>query len=225
MARAFHGSTIEAQRLKAYGPRLGELRPARKVAVLLETFLGPWCEWHPQGLIDTLRRLQRDEGVPLIFDEMQAGFGRTGRWWGFEHYGIEPDIIVGGKAMAGGAPMAFVAGRAELMDGKPRWESTFSGNALSCAACVATIQEIRRRRLIERVQRLEPLIRAAFPQAQGRGFAYAFEHPEADAIVDRAFNRGLLLLRTGRGTVKIAPPLCIRERELRRGLEIVRMSL
>ena len=218
--RAYHGSTIGAQsvlRQKFTDPMLDS------TAVLVETFHGPWCEWHTSEEIDALREHQVRGGV-LIFDEMQAGFGRTGRWWGFEHYDIKPDIVVGGKAMAGGFPMAFVAWT-DAVHPNSTWPSTFSGNALSCAACVATIREIRRRKLLERVVALEPLISGAFPQAQGKGFAYAFEHSEADAVVDRALERGLMLLHTGRGTVKICPPLCISKRALLRGLEILRSAV
>jgi len=218
--RAFHGSTIGAQSIPRHGSTDLKSWPP---AILVETFHGAWCEWHSTGAIDALRGHQR-QFRKVIFDEMQAGFGRTGKWWGFEHYDIEPDLVVGGKAMAGGLPMAFVAGRKALM-ARFGAESTFSGNALCSAACVATIGEIRRRKLIERVGALELLILAAFPEAQGRGFAYAFDHPEADAVCDRALDRGLLLLHTGRDTVKICPPLTISRRDLIRGLDILRDSM
>lgn len=224
MERAYHGSTIGAQALMRIGAHLDALNTEPREAVLLETFLGPWCEWLPDELITRLRTLQETRGMVVIFDEMQAGFGRTGRWWGFQHYRIEPDIVVGGKAMAGGFPMAFVATRAGMMSGPDNWESTFSGNALCCAACVATIQEIKRRRLLERVRALEPIIRDALP-ARGKGFAYAVDCERADEVVSEAAERGLLLLRTHRQTVKVAPPLCISERDLRRGLAILKRLL
>ena len=236
--RAFHGSTIGAQAIRRsnIGEWLQRDAHTPSGTVLLETFLGPWCEWYPRELISVVSTLQREEGLTLIFDEMQAGFGRTGRWWGFEHYGIRPDIVVGGKAMAGGFPMAFVAGRAALLNG-PSWESTFSGNALSCAACVATIREIRRRRLVERVRANEWRIREACERIaalkpewtyDGRGFAYAVDMHDAAAakrIVAEARQRGLLLLDTGRGTVKIAPPLSIPLVELELGLEILEHTI
>jgi len=215
--RGFHGSTIGAQSIE----RAPFTSSDRRWAVLVETFLGPWCEWYSPEEIDALRAHQETGGL-VIFDEMQSGFGRTGRWWGFEHYDIEPDMVVGGKAIAGGFPLAFVAGRSWMVNNEPIWESTFSGNALSSAACVATVEQIRSRRLIERVVELEPMIREAFPEAQGKGFAYAFRHPDADAVVDRALERGVLLLHTGRGTVKMAPPLTIRKRDLATGLRIIR---
>jgi len=231
--RAFHGSTIGAQSI----PRMGFMLPqgigigtcgasifTSDSCNVVETFHGPWCEWHDESTIALLRKHQA-QGTVLIFDEMQSGFGRTGRWWGFDHYDVEPDIVVGGKAIAGGFPLAFVAARHEIIDGKPMWESTFSGNALSCAALVETVKEIRRRQLLQRVLRLEPMIREAFPTAQGKGFAYAFDHPDADAVADRALERGLMLLHTGRGTVKICPPLVISERDLALGLGILKGSV
>jgi len=218
--RAFHGSTIGAQSI----PRASFSVPPPYSNLLIETFHGAWCEWHSPQVVEKWCEHQA-KGNALVFDEMQSGFGRTGRWWGFEHYGVEPDMVVGGKAIAGGFPLAFVAGRHELMDGVPWWESTFSGNALSCAALVATVREIRRRNLLQRVRWFENMIRDAFPEAQGKGFAYAFEHPDADAVVDRALERGLMLLHTGRGTVKISPPLTIRLQDLKRGLEILRSSM
>ena len=219
--RAFHGSTIGAQSIERHYFHAPFGLPD---GILVETFHGPWCEWHDESIIALLRKYQA-AGSMLIFDEMQSGFGRTGEWWGFEHYDVEPDIVVGGKAIAGGFPLAFVAARlfVRFTDDRPMWESTFSGNALSCAALVATVKEIRRRKLLERVRRLEPMIREALPFfARGKGFAYAFDHANADAVVDRALERGLMLLHTGRGTVKIAPPLVISESDLARGLEILR---
>jgi len=215
--RAFHGSTIGAQSIK----RVPFGGPLPSASVMVETFLGPWCEWHPPEIINRLRTHQLARRGLLIFDEMQSGAGRTGRWWGFEHYDITPDIVVGGKAIAGGFPLAFVAWRGDL-DFQPMFASTFSGNAPCCAACAATIREIEQRRLIENVRDLEPMIQEAFPEAIGKGFAYAFKHPDADAVVDRALSRGLMLLHIGRGTVKIAPPLCISRRDLKRGLDILK---
>lgn len=238
--RAYHGSTIGAQSI----PRREFTEPlsidaiimvntdhgsftqsASNLAttILVETFHGAWCDWHSADVIGRLCKEQRS-GTVIIFDEMQSGFGRTGAWWGFEHYDICPDIIVGGKAMAGGFPMAFVATQPRFK-GTNGFESTFSANPLACAACVATIKEIRTRKLIEHVRELEPLITDAFPDIRGKGFAYAFDHNDADAVVDRALVEGLMLLHTGRGTIKIAPPLCIRKRDLIRGLEILRSVL
>ncbi len=221
LPRAYHGSTIGAQSIESVP--IMYLFSRLPVTMVIETFLGAWCRWLSPAEIVGLKSYQRRGGL-VIFDEMQAGFGRTGTWWGFEHYDIEPDLVVGGKAIAGGFPMAFVAGRKALMT-NTGFESTFSGNALCSAACVATIREIRRRKLIERVVALEPLILAAFPEARGKGFAYAFDHPQTDVVVDRALERGLMLLHTGRGTVKICPPLCISKRDLIHGLEILRSAL
>ena len=224
--RAFHGSTGNTQNLK-YGPHFQHLKylDTPRNTFLLETFLGPWCEWHLPKLIKEIAENRRKNQTIVMFDEMQAGFGRTGKWFGFEHYNIWPDIIIGGKAAAGGFPFAFIAGRAEVMDGKDKWESTFSGNALSCAAFIETVRQIRKHKLIARVCENEYLICETFPEAQGKGYAYAFPHDQAEEVVKIARKKGLLLLDTGRGTIKIAPPLCISLRDLWRGLQIIEESV
>ena len=204
-----HGSTIGASMERPHVIKKG-------TAVLLEPFLGPWCQWHSPTFIDRIR-----DNV-VIFDEMQTGFGRTGKWWGFEHYDIKPSFVVGGKAAAGGFPFAFVAGR--KFNG-PTYESTFSGNAICCAAFIETVNQIKKRRLIERVCENEHLIQEAFPQARGKGYAYAFDCDNAREVVGKALGRGLLLLDTGKNTIKICPPLCISRADLKRGLEIIKSSV
>ena len=223
--RAFHGSTGNTQNLK-YGPHLQHLKylDTPRNTFLLETFLGPWCEWHSSKLIKEIAENRRKGKAIVMFDEMQSGFGRTGKWFGFEHYNIWPDIIIGGKAAAGGFPFAFIAGRRKVMHGD-KWESTFSGNALSCAAFIETVNQIRKHRLIERVCENEHLISDAFPEAQGKGYAYAFPCKRAKEVVKIAREAGLLLLDTGKDTIKIAPPLCISRRDLCRGIEIIRRAL
>ncbi|MDD5547137.1 MAG: aminotransferase class III-fold pyridoxal phosphate-dependent enzyme [Candidatus Omnitrophica bacterium] len=237
--RSYHGSTIGAGwagglAKSAFFGKCGHierLSEEDKTAVLLETFIGPWCEWYPPSFIETLKNLQHKGGI-VIFDEMQAGFGRTGTWFGFEHYHLAPDIVVGGKAAAGGMPFAFVAGRAELLDKNPEadYVSTFSGNPFGCAACVATIAEIRSKHLLDKVKRDEGIIRQAAERMQekglidgfmGKGFAFSFYMVNAAKVVEVARNKGLLLIDTGRGTVKIAPPLVISRADLRIGLKVI----
>ena len=238
--RSYHGSTIGAQWASGISEKthLGKAGPLsimddyNKVAILLETFIGPYCEWYPPSFIEKLKEKQRNGSI-IIFDEMQAGFGRTGKWFGFEHYKIAPDIVVGGKAAAGGFPFAFVAGRADLMNANPGadYVSTFSGNPIGCAAFCATVREIREGKLLEQVHDNEPIIiehanemvkKGYIKEYMGKGFAYAF-YPTMDAkkIVDCARGRGLLLIDTGRGTIKIAPPLVISKGDLVAGMKII----
>lgn len=244
--RSYHGSTIGAGwasglvKSEFFGkaPSVEYLDRHDKVAVLLETFLGPWCEWYTHEFIEKLWEKQRN-GAIVIFDEMQAGFGRTGKWFGFEHYGIKPDIVVGGKAAGGGFPVAFVAGTSRLMDANPNadYVSTFSGNPWACLALDATVEYIREHRLIEAVREKEYLIEDGCEfmvreglagTYMGKGFAYALhlnDVAKAKRIVAAARERGLLLLDTWRGTIKIAPPLVIEEKDLIDGMDIIRACL
>jgi 4-aminobutyrate aminotransferase-like enzyme len=246
--RSYHGSTIGAawagglatQPMAFFGHcgGLQHMGEYDNTAVMLETFIGPWCEWYTPSFIEKLRMLQKAGGI-VIFDEMQAGFGRTGRWFGFEHYGITPDIVVGGKAAGGGFPVAFVAGRAKLMDKNPNadYVSTFSGNPFACLALEATVKYIRDNKLIEAVQEKEHVIRDTCERIvadgfakryTGKGFAYALHLDDiarAKRVVVAARAKGLLLLDTWRGTIKIAPPLVIGESELYTGMDIIRDTL
>lgn len=248
--RSYHGSTIGAKwasgnrermfsRTWMQPHRLGDLDNVKRAAVLLETFLGPWCLWYSRDLIDELCCRQAEGSAVVIFDEMQAGFGRTGRWFGFEHYDIKPDIVVGGKAAGGGFPVAFLAGRRELLERNPRadYVSTFSANPPACAALAATVAEIECKGLLRRVWMNEPIIVWAAERMvagglawsfHGRGYAYAIDLIDIEAtkaVVLAALRRGLLLLDTGRGTVKIAPPLCISEKDLQAGMAIIEQSI
>jgi len=246
--RSYHGSTIGAgwaSGLSAPFPttfgkagNLAYLDDHDNMAIILETFLGPWCEWYTPEFIEKLRQKQRN-GAIVIFDEMQAGFGRTGKWFGFEHYGIKPDIVVGGKAAGGGFPVAFVAGRPDLMDKNPNadYVSTFSGNPWACLALSATIEYIREHKLIEAVldkefiiaDKCDFMVKDELANAyMGKGFAYALHFDDvakAKRIVAEARERGLLLLDTWRGTIKIAPPLVIGEKDLIDGMDIIRACL
>ena len=223
---ANHGTTIGAERLACgrYLSYLNQMDSPESVAVLLETFLGPWCKWHSAKLIEKIAERQNAGSCVVMFDEMQAGFGRTGRWFGFEHYDIKPDLVIGGKAAAGGFPFAFIAANKKMSKNLLTRESTFSGNALSCAAFVETVRQIRKKHLIGRVIENEHLITDAFPEAEGKGYAYAFPCEQAKEVVRIAREKGLLLLDTGRSTVKICPPLCISQRDLKRGLGIIKES-
>lgn len=240
--RSYHGSTIGAGWASGLvknkyfdNPQIASGSPA----IMLEPFLGPWCEWYNDEFIARLKKQQSDGWGIVIFDEMQAGFGRTGKWFGFEHYAITPDIVVGGKAAGGGFPVAFVAGRPDLMDKNPGADyiSTFSGNPWACLALEATINYIRDNKLIEAVCEKEHVISDACKSMvadglavvyMGKGFAYALhlnDIAKAKRIVAAARERGLLLLDTWRGTIKIAPPLVIGEKDLVDGMDIIRACL
>jgi 4-aminobutyrate aminotransferase len=201
-----------------------------------------------------LRALTQQVGILLIADEIQTGFGRTGRWFGCEHLGIAPDIVVFGKAVGGGLPLAGVAAPQETF---AQWEpgehgTTFGGNPLSCAAGLAALQIIAREGLVERAAelgaqvkaRLTPLIgKHGVADVRGHGLMIGVELRDAagkpdyarcEAVKRQARDAGLLLLTCGakigdptadNATLRLIPPLNTPEEVLQQGLDIFESAL
>ena len=208
------------------------VRPADVAGVMLETYQGGDASFAPREYIERLRRWCDEHRALLVFDEVQAGFGRTGTMWGFEHYGVVPDLACFGKGLSSSLPIAAVAGRPDVMDLHPpgSMTSTHSGNPVCCRAALANIEAIleedlvgnaRRvggqlhERLRERAERT-PEIAAVMGRGLVAGVVMADpESGEPDGglafdVVRRSFERGLLMFSPvgfGGGTVKIAPPL------------------
>jgi 4-aminobutyrate aminotransferase-like enzyme len=189
----------------------------------------------PAGFLAGLRDLCDRTGTLLVFDEIQSGFGRSGRMWAADHDGVVPDLMTVGKGIGGGLALAAVLGRAELMS---TWEpdaitSTFLSNALNAAAGCAAIDVLREEGLVERSARLGALamsrLRGGLTQVgdvRGRGLFLGLELAEAEhaAQKQRALReRGVLVGRGGRhGNVLIlAPPLVIKEDVLDGGLDAI----
>ena len=192
-----------------------------------------------------LAELCRAHGILYVDDEVQSGAGRTGKVWAIEHYeGVEPDLLVGGKSLGGGLPLASVTGRAELMDAVPPGGlgGTFGGNPLSCAAAVAVLEAITDPDFLAAAARLGAALRArldelalrhdAVGEVRGLGPMLALElveqSPErAAAVAAAAFERGLLLLACGiyGNVIRLLPPLTIAEAELEEGLELLEEAL
>lgn len=200
-----------------------------------------------QGLRDFCDR----HGILMIFDEVQASFGRTGRMFAFENYGIVPDIVVLGKGIASGLPTAAVVARRSIMDGLKRGSlsSTYGANPLSCAAGIASIEIIQDEQLAQRADLLGHLFRRRLEaikerhrfigDVRGMGLALAVEfvkdkqskepHPEfAKLFVRELLNSGLSAMAPiGRfgNVLRIAPPLTISDEMANEGLDIIERLL
>jgi 4-aminobutyrate aminotransferase/4-aminobutyrate aminotransferase/(S)-3-amino-2-methylpropionate transaminase len=223
-----------------------DVDPKTVACVVLEPVQGeggfvPMPSDFPARLADVCR----SHGILYVDDEVQSGAGRTGKVWAIEHYdGVEPDLLVSGKSIGGGLPLAGVTGRAELMDAVPPGGlgGTFGGNPLSCAAAVAVLEALREPELLERAVRLGDVLRARLDELAGRHamigearglgpmLALEFEErtPErAKATVDAAFERGLLLLSCGLdgNVIRLLPPLTIGDAELDEGLDLLDQAL
>src|SRR2546421_2925770 len=197
----------------------------------------------PPEFMEGLRAICDREGILLVVDEIQTGFGRTGRMFAVEHYGVEPDLMTVAKSIAGGLPLSGVVGKAEIMDSL--WDNavggTYVGNPVALAAAVAVLDVFEEEGLLERAQRIGETIRArmlawqerfeAIGDVRGLGPMLAVEYVEdrgtkepapgiASRVAEEAAVRGLLLLKAGvhSNCNRVLCPLVITDAELEEGL-------
>ena len=224
------------------------LEEKRIAGVLTETFQGPTVAFMPADYVRALRLWADTNKALLVFDEVQAGFGRTGKWFGFEHYGVEADLICLGKGMTSSLPMSAVAGRRDIMDIPTHGEmsSTHTGNPLCCAALAANIEVIQQEKLLEHAQSLGRVIdertkelsarcKPYVGNINGKGLAWGIYLTSPDVeeldkelahrVTELCIQKGILMFQTNRGTLKIAPPLCIPEDAMLEGLDVLEESL
>lgn len=197
----------------------------------------------PPEFVEGLRRICDEHGIVLVADEVQTGFGRTGRMFAMEHFGVEPDLMIVAKSIAGGLPLSGVIGRAAIMDGPHAGAigGTFIGNPLALAAALAVLDVFAEEGLVERAQLLGAALRARmldwqerWPQigdVRGLGAMLAIElvrdpatkepAPElVERVIDEALQRGLILLKAGvdGNCIRVLCPLTISDPELDDGL-------
>ena len=210
----------------------------KTAAVILETIQGGAGFILPEeGYLQKVKTRCQAVGALLILDEIQPGFGRTGKFFGFEHFNVSPDILVIGKGMGGGLPVGAFTASHELMrllEDQPKLGhiTTFGGNPLIAAACLATLREIRDSKLMHQIQTKEALIRRelehdAIKKIRGTGLMLApiFENSElANQIVLKSIDKGLMLfwLLWEKKAVRISPPLTITEKEIKKGCAILK---
>lgn len=213
-----------------------DVEPLDVAGVITETYRGGSAAFAPAAYMQALRRWCTSHNALLVCDEVQAGFGRTGMLWGFEHYGVVPDLALFGKGMSGSLPISAVAGRPDVMDLHPAGSmtSTHTGNPVCCAAALAFIDLVISEKLAENARQvggvLQERLRALetrVPQIgrmDGKGLvagiacvARGTKEPDGDLaweVVDWCAERGVLMFSPvgfGGGTVKISPPLVITE--------------
>jgi len=225
--------------------------PEQVAAVIIEPQLGEGgFVPAPADFLRALRDLTRRHGIVLILDEIQSGFGRTGRMFAYEHAGIEPDLVTIAKSLAAGLPLAAVVGTAEMMDAPAPGGlgGTYGGNPLACAAALAVLDIFESERLVEKGARLGEELRAGLVKLQqrvpaigdvrGLGAMLAIElvtdrtskAPDAalaQRVLERALDRGLILLKCGphKNIVRFLPPLVATSADVQRALEIVEGAL
>jgi 4-aminobutyrate aminotransferase-like enzyme len=182
-----------------------------------------------------LRALCDEHGILYVDDEVQSGVGRTGPVWAIEHYGVEPDLLVSGKSLGGGLPLAGVTGKTAIMNAVPPGGlgGTFGGNPLACAAAIAVLEEVRSPAFRARAEELGTRIRVRLEalsagEVRGLGPMLAVELPEktpdrAARITAAARERGLVLLSAGMygNVIRILVPITIEDELLERGLRLL----
>ena len=220
-----------------------EVAPDRVACVVLEPVQGEGGFIPiPADYAPRLRELCDRHGILWVDDEVQTGVGRTGPVWAIEPYEAEPDLLVSGKSLGGGLPLAAVTGRAEVMDAPPPGGlgGTFGGNPVACAAAIAVLDALpsvreRAGQIAEAVRaRLEGLL-TGYPEigeVRGLGPMLALEFAEqsparAAAVVAGARSRGLVLLSCGLygNVIRLHVPLVISDEDLERGLGILEESI
>jgi 4-aminobutyrate aminotransferase / (S)-3-amino-2-methylpropionate transaminase / 5-aminovalerate transaminase len=206
----------------------------------------------PKELLVRLRKLCDEHGIVLIADEIQSGFGRTGKWFAMEHFGVEPDLMTVAKSLASGFPLAGVVGRANIMDAPDPGGlgGTYAGNPVACAAALGTIEAFETEGLLEkaaqqgktvmkRLQAMKAKNRGmAMGEIRGLGAMIAFElvtehggnKPDAagaKALAAKCLERGLLILTCGvfNDTIRLLCPLSAPEKIVEEGLDILEAAL
>lgn len=181
----------------------------------------------PDGFLQDVRKLCDEKGILLIFDEIQAGLGRTGRLWACEHWNTAPDILCLAKGIAGGVPMGATLVRPDILAAMSKGEhsSTFGGNPLSCAAGTAALKALTEDGLIENSEKMGKIFREGLEklkekhtmirEIRGKGLMIGIELKfEVKDILMGLIGKGVLMLYSGRNILRVLPPLVISEDDI-----------
>jgi 4-aminobutyrate aminotransferase / (S)-3-amino-2-methylpropionate transaminase / 5-aminovalerate transaminase len=214
---------------------------------MLETFQGWGAVFYPKKFVQALMKFAKEHDMLVTFDEMQAGFGRTGKLFGYEHYEVEPDILCCGKGASSGLPLAIVLGSGEVMDlpDVGSMSSTHSANPLVCVAGHQNLKIMLEGGLIDNSKNLGKIfhqkldeIKNKYPKHLkyifGKGLLAALIFIDennnplcslCDKISEKAFQKGLLVVHTGRESIKLAPPLSITKEAMIEGIEVIEQCI
>ena len=206
-------------------------------AVIIEPIQGEGGVQVPSGeYLRSARDLCDDTGALLIFDEVQTGFGRTGKWFAREHSGVDPDIMTLAKALAGGLPMGAMLAKEDTAAKMQKGDhaATFGGGPLVCAAALASLKVIEDEKLVERsarmgeylMQGLKTLELDRITEIRGKGLMVGIElNMKCSSIVDYAREHGVLLNCTSESVLRFVPPLTITKEQIDRVIEVVAQGI
>lgn len=214
---------------------------------MLETFQGWGAVFYPQEFVEAVILFAKENNILVAFDEMQSGFGRTGKLFGYEHYGVDPDILCCGKGASSGLPLSIVLGSKEVMDLPDigSMSSTHSANPLVSVAGHENLKTLIEDDLIKNAENLGKIfhkflnemkdkypkyLKYVFGEGLIAGLIFINKDGKplsdlCDKIAEKAFQKGLLVVHTGRESIKLAPPLCITEEALIEGLNVLDLCI
>ena len=210
-------------------------------AFFVESFQGWGAIFYPVDYIQAMREWSKQHDCLLVFDEIQAGFGRTGKFFAYEYYEVQPDIVVCGKGISGSIPLSAVLASANLIEMDSGYTSTHGGNPLACAAGLGNLEAFEKQNLVTESKRKEQIMldvirgwkekhpsRIGNIYGQGLLFGVFITQEDSDELDDeitnyiceRAMEKGVFSICTGRGTLKLGPPLTIPDDALVEGLNV-----
>ena len=260
MKGSYHGKTFGALSItfnpkykKAFEPLVervsyasyGDMESLRSVVdddtafIILEPIQGEsGINVAPDGFLQDVRKLCDEKGILLIFDEIQAGLGRTGRLWACDHWNTAPDILCLAKGIAGGVPMGATLVRPDILASMSKGEhsSTFGGNPISCAAGIGALKAITEDGVIENSEKMGNLFRDGLEklrekhniirEVRGKGLMIGVELKfEVRNVLMGLIEQGVLMLYSGRNILRILPPLVITEEDVTKVLHALDMVL
>ena len=223
--------------------------PSEVAAIIMEPIEGDaGLVVPPKEYVQKLYKICKDNGILFVSEEVQQGFGRTGKWFGIENFDVVPDAIIMGKSIASGMPLSAIVGREEIMNslGSMGHVFTMAGNAVACRAALATIDVIREEKLLERSLELGKYIKNRFNKmkekydvigdVRGIGLSIGVEliedrtskaksHKAAAKICYRCWEKGLVLTFFAESVLRIQPPLVIEQEQVEKALSIIEESI
>ena len=207
----------------------------------VESFQGWGAIFYPKDYISELQKFVNKNKSLLIFDEIQAGFYRTGKLFAFEHYNVKPDLVICGKGISGSLPLSAVIGKSKYINLDSAYTSTHGGNPIACAASLGNLKifekngfhkslKIKSKIMESKLNTWKKLFPKRVKAILGKGFIWgvfiynkkgtALDNNLTNRICERAMEKGVFSICTGRGTLKLGPPLTITTSALREGLDV-----
>ncbi len=209
--------------------------------IVLETFQGWGALFYPKEYVKKLSKFCKKNKILFVFDEIQAGFGRTGKKFGFQHYGVKPDIICCGKGIGGGIPLSALIGKKKYLD-IPKigtMSSTHSANPIACAAGIAVLDELKSKNLIKASYQKGLILNKSLinlkkkfhdlielVSCKGLLAAIIFKKKKninqlIGRVCEKCMQKGLLVVYTGRESIKLGPPLTISKKAIIEAVEVI----